>query len=173
MPKLKYVGDTRRKFSWTSMGKVQSYTVGPNQTISIPEKELPYLMSYGVFRVISDDKAIKEPSKNIEKIHHKHKISPLASVERIVHVFEDTPSKTVESVSEVIEEEMNEVEEIEDVEEVTDVIEESNTVDNEVKNIDYTSIRKAELKKMCEKRNLDTHGNRDDLIARLVFSDQE
>lgn len=43
--------------------------------------------------------------------------------------------------------------------------------ENEIK-IDYTSLLKKQLIEMCEKRDLPTDGNKDDLVSRLVASDR-
>lgn len=171
MVRLKYLGNIKKKISFTCMGKGYSYVVNPGDIITIPNSLVMAIKGCGTFEEIER----RRPSDKIKVVR--------TTIEDTKEKVEETIIKR-ENVSpfEVQEETNNDTEESKDVEETKEqediiekeiVIEEDN-IDDEEENenkIDYTSFRKKELKDMCSERNLKTNGNRDDLITRLCNYD--
>jgi hypothetical protein len=160
--KLIYNGIQEKKATWTCMGKLYSYNLIPGQIIMIPENQVKNLKGFGSFQLIKEIQPMVEVesteiiSEIDEEIFEKQ-------IEETVNIpEEEDPFKKYE-------EEVKDTQEdkIEDIEE----IEVENTEVEESPDFDYTSLSKAELKRMCKERGLKTSGNRDDLIYRNVQFD--
>jgi hypothetical protein len=163
MAKVKYVGETRRTFTWTSMGKTMSYSVSPNDIIDLADNQLPYLLSFGnmLVKIQETHKANKPKVEPVAPVKVDPIIAPVVvPVPVAAPVVESLPAPApAEIVSEVPSVFVDEEEE-----EVESASEEK---------VDYTGMTKSELKKLCKNRGLDTVGNRDDLICNLVGYDRE
>jgi len=179
MAKVKYTGEVRRTFTWTSMGVSKSYSVSPGHTLNVPEADMPYLLSFGAFTAlveVTDEQAAKQET---EATFERKKVNPLVSEIRVYATEESTPveeKKSPEPIAEkqpepVVEAVPVVVPEVEEPEE--EEVEESEEEEEEEERIDYTSFSKKELVKICKERGLATIGKRDDLIARCVNYDNE
>lgn len=159
MVRVKYVGDVKRNFQWNSMGKVFNYRLSPGETIKVPKEQVMYLLSYGCFTTQSEP--VKSPETptviNISKMV-KEERAPEIKVEVVAEVI--TP---------VVVEEPVVSEPVVKVEEVVEVVQPEPVK----KKIDYLQFNKKMLQKRCKDAGLDTKGNKDDLIARLVVNDQQ
>ena len=181
MQRVKYNGSAKQKICFTTMGQGFSYNVIPGEILTVPNIAIIPLMGCGVFEILNSH---EEPSEV-----------------QIVNVsLDDNNEEYIDEESDASEETLNLNEQLDprvddefedfiprDEEEQTfgpddteppyvaeetekEVVEEMET--EEIK-IDYTSKRKAELKDMCAERGLKVTGNRDDLITRLVDSDND
>lgn len=155
MAKIRFRGERRETFSWTNMGKANSYSFGPNEVREVADKDLPYLLSFGNFSALEEEIAVAVPA-NASVVETK-KVDPFISVTPVV-----TEPVVVPVTVPVVEPVVVPVEVAAPVE----VVEEQDKVD-------YTSFSKRELVKLCKERKLETIGNRDDLICRLVSFDNE
>jgi hypothetical protein len=168
MAKVLFKGATRRRIQWHVMEKTYSYVAIPGKTLRVPDEQLMYVLSFGDFEVCKE-----EAEKNVEKkVTSKTVTNPSIEVSMI---YTNTPAVTEQPASEApVASEPEVTKEV--VESVSEVAEEvtKEPEPEAVKKVsyDYTSIRKSELKKLCKERNLDTIGNRDDLIANLVAYDR-
>jgi hypothetical protein len=170
MARVKYNGTNKAKVSWNSMGKAFSYNVRPGEVIAIPDDQVNNIRAAGSFSIISAPNMGKP--KVIKKVIKKE--TPIKVV-KPVPVVEPDPEPVEEPVEDAFEDIDTESETkvlssaVEDVEEGEDLVD---TEEEEDKSVDYTSIRKSDLKDMCKERGLHISGNRDDLIARLVAFDK-
>jgi hypothetical protein len=167
MAKVKYNGTLKKKITWNSMGKGYAYNVRPGQIIQVPEDQITNVCGCGSFIVISSASKLREQGPKIVKKTVQKQVEPTP-----VKVVKPLPVLMVDEPVEVEEVVVNEPVEVTEVT-VDEPVEEREDEDEECeKTIDYTSIRKADLKDMCKKNGLKVSGNRDDLIARLVAFDK-
>jgi hypothetical protein len=192
---LRYLGSGKKRISWVSSGQQFSYVVRPGDVIRLPQSELMKAMGVAPFEIVSEV-VIKKPVK-VKKPKDKEK-DPL--VEQVIRTQEETedvtevvakkdkpdPLEKYETTSlsgaggetqlppqalvvpEPEEEEPEEFTELD--EEETEVLNKV-VVEEDTPDVDYCSLRKAELKDKCKEKGLKVSGNRDDLIGRLVMSD--
>lgn len=191
MAKLIYHGDSRKTFQWDSMGKHFSYIAEPNQELIVPDNQVMYLLSFGNFEEVPGSPVIPELPKKRKvldkivrvdpfiKIEPKKVEAPIAVVTPIVETPVEKPVEVIAPVLEIGDIPLPEVapvaetsvtSEVESEEVTEEKVEEPviEKVEKKVKKIDYTSFKKNELKKLCKDMGLDTSGNRDDLIARIL-----
>ena len=162
MAKIKFNGLKRAKITWNSMGKCYSYNVDPGEVIAIAEDQVGHACACGSFVILSSAKML---AKNGPKVNKK-------TIEATAPIKIVKPLPVVEEQIEEPEEEVMETVIIEVEDEVEEEKVEEEVVKVEEKKLDYTSIRKKELKDMCKESGLHVGGNRDDLIARLVAFDK-
>jgi hypothetical protein len=181
MARVKFNGVKKAKVTWCSMGKVYSYNVRPGEVLAIPDDQVNNIRATGSFLVVSAPHLAKRKPKVNKKVLKKEepikvvKLTPVVEPEPEVEVVEEPE---VEEVVEEVENEEIDPDEntkvlpapvVVEEEEEEPVVVEAEDCD---KTVDYTSIRKADLKDMCKERGLHVSGNRDDLIARLVAFDK-
>jgi hypothetical protein len=180
MAKVKFVGDTRRTVHWTSMGKAKSYSASPGRTITVPDTEVPYLLSFGCFEAVLEERHTTAEKTEVHTFE-RTRTNPII---KEIKVFENKNKETIinDLTKKVEPEEEKKLEvAVDPIAEVESVVKEEVKVEEPVesiveepkvikvkKNIDYTKLKKSELKKICEKNGLDINGHRDDLIARCV-----
>lgn len=160
MAKIKFLGDTRDSFNWTSLGKFKSYSFRPGEIKSVADSDVPYLLSFGKFDIVSTppkENVTVEVKAPIEVNIKEEVIRPTVTVEvkkesPVIEVVVDTPVSVPAPAAVVVEESVGKEEE-------------------ETDPVDYTSFTKKELMKLCKERGLETFGKRDDLIARIVNDD--
>lgn len=163
MVKVKYIGSKRESFNWVSMGKAVGYIFNPGETKLIPERDLPYLRSFGTFEAIVREAETESTEVVVVNVPVETPAQPEPVVvpepkPESVGVLEPAPIvEPIPTPAAVVIPEPVAVPIVEEAEEEDPV--------------DYTSFNKKELIKLCKERKLDTIGKRDDLIARLVNHD--
>ena len=170
MVKVRYTGDSKISINWSHMGKTRSFSVSPNQIIKIQEFEVPYILSYGKFQILpkdSNSQPESQKSKEITRVEVKDKMEKIKESPIIKEIHISSTIDTSQSKPVVKEEKVKET-----VKEIKTEMKEEKKEVKVVKDIDYTKLKKAELKKICKVRGLSVEGHRDDLIARCVKSDE-
>lgn len=184
MSRVKYLGTNKARVSWTSMGRGFSYNVRPGEIIVVPDDQVNNIRAAGSFSIVSAPSKNQKPKVNKKVIRKeepviKKTVKPLPLVEEEPEVEETPEVEDVEEAVECVVEETPE-EDFEDVDvnDETKVIQipekpsenvefVKSPVKGEQPTIDYTSLRKEELKQICKDRGLKVSGNRDDLITRI------
>ena len=130
MAKLKYIGGSKRRVEWNSMGKAFSYTLVPNRVINIPDDQALIAMNFAPFVRVDDPKVAVE--KKAKKVVAEKKLDPVAPPEPVV-VEEPVVEPVVEEV-------------VEDTVEVGEVVDDTNEWETaEEDDIDFVSMTKQEI----------------------------
>ena len=137
--KLKYIGISKKRATWSSMDKTYSYNLIPGKVLELPEEQVSIISGFGSFQKIKTVETMIE-TESTEVITPEDEAVFKEQEVNIPEVqYENEPTIDGQGPS-------NEV--IEEVEE--DDFEETPEVD-------YMALTKAELKKLCRERGLTSH----------------
>ena len=154
--KIKYLGNSKKKVSWSIMGNFYSYNLVPGKTISIRESLFDTIKGFGTFAIV---KSAKVSKPIVKPIIEKESTEVITTKDEEVFVKQEEQITEYESKSSIDGQgPCNQV--------VEEIVEED--VEEETPDVDYMSLSKSKLKKLCRDNGLKVSGNRDDLAYRIM-----